>query len=51
MGGGGGAQCPVWRVNDPKKMGVRSTWACKRCQNLLVVSKKDVFKVWTAIIL
>jgi hypothetical protein len=35
MGGGGGAQRPVWRVNEPKKTGARSAGARTRGQNPL----------------
>ncbi len=36
----GGAQCPVWRVNEPKKTGARSARACMRGQNLLVINNR-----------
>jgi hypothetical protein len=35
--GGGGAQCPVWRGNKPKKPGARSARARTRGQNPLVI--------------
>jgi hypothetical protein len=35
--GGGGAQRPVWRVNEPKKTGARSARARARGQNPLVI--------------
>ncbi len=37
--GGGGAQLPVWHVNEPKKTGARSARARTRGQNPLV---KDI---------
>ncbi len=37
MGGGGGAQRPVWRGNVPKKTGARSARARTRGQNPLVL--------------
>ncbi len=37
-GGGGGAQRPVWRGNEPKKTGARSARARTRGQNPLVVN-------------
>jgi hypothetical protein len=49
--GRGGAQRPVWRGNEPKKTVARSARARTHCQNLLVVSEKMFFKVWTTIIL
>ncbi len=36
MGWGGGAQRPVWRINEPKKTGARSARARTRGQNPLV---------------
>ncbi len=33
---GGGAQRPIWRVNEPKKTGARSARAHTRGQNPLV---------------
>jgi hypothetical protein len=43
--GGGGAQRPVWYVNEPKKTGARSARAHTRGQNPLVVYNK----VWLLI--
>jgi hypothetical protein len=40
MGGGGGAQCPVWHSNEPKKTGARSARARTRGQNPLVQNNK-----------
>ncbi len=48
---GGGAQRPVWRSNEPKRTGAHSARARTRGKNLLVVSEKMFFKVWTTIIL
>jgi hypothetical protein len=50
-GQGGGAQRPVWRVNEAKKTGARSARAGMHCQNLQVVSENMFFKLWTTIIL
>jgi hypothetical protein len=37
MDGGGGAQRPFWRVNEPKKTGACSARARTRGQNPLVI--------------
>ncbi len=44
MGGGGGAQRPVWRGNEPKKTGARSARARTRGQNPLLSRKEQVNK-------
>jgi hypothetical protein len=38
MGGRGGAQRPIWRVNEPKMTGARSARARTRGQNPLVIN-------------
>jgi hypothetical protein len=43
-GWGGGAQRPVWHVNEPKKTGARSARARTRGQNPLV-DKKYIYAV------
>jgi hypothetical protein len=51
MGGTGGAQRPVLRVNEPKKTGARNTRARTRGQDPLVynkgVGKKAVVRFWS----
>jgi hypothetical protein len=47
----GGAAKMRCRVNEPKKTGAHSARARTHCQNLLVVSEKMFFKVWTTTIL
>jgi hypothetical protein len=43
MGGGGGAQRPVWGGNELKKTDARSAWARTRGQNPLVHYKNNVY--------
>ena len=47
---GQGGACSA-QFGEPKKTGAWSARAHTRCQNLLVVSEKMFFKVWTTIIL
>ncbi len=47
-GGGGGAQRPVWRGNDPKKTGARSARARTQGQNPLVYIIKRYFLIMIA---